>query len=160
MLFIEFDNVSRYYPMKSGNVTALDRISFGVQKGEFLALTGPSGCGKSTLLHILGGLDCPTQGQVYVNGENLYTRSARGLAEYRRNTVGIIYQFYNLVPELTAEENLCLPAVLDHRKADRKRVDEILKFLNMEDRRHHYPEQLSGGQQQKTRMERVSGIRP
>lgn len=160
MHYIEFHEVTKIYPTGGGDRAALDGISFAMEKGEFLALTGPSGCGKSTLLHILGGLDRPTAGKVYVDGIDLYAKNESGLADYRRNSAGIVYQFYNLVPELTAEENLSLPMLLNHRKVDKERIHEILEFLGMADRHHHYPDQLSGGQQQRIAIGRAMVNRP
>lgn len=160
MCFIEFKNVTKLYPMGDGNVKALADISFRAERGEFIAVTGPSGCGKSTMLHILGGLDRPTSGTVTVDHEALYEMSENGRAAFRRNQAGIVYQFYNLVPELTVEENIALPCILNRQRADPGRLGEILDFLGLQTKRTCFPEQLSGGQQQKTAIGRAMMNRP
>lgn len=155
MAYIEVNNVSKVYPGGPEPVRALAGISITIEKGEFIAVTGPSGCGKSTLLHTLGGLSEPTSGTILFRGEPLYPRSKSELAVFRRREVGIVYQFFNLVPELTAEENLILPALMDRKKPDREKVEEILGILEIADKRNFYPGQLSGGQQQKIAIGRA-----
>lgn len=152
---MEIVNLKKSFSIGKETVNVLRGISFTVKKGEFLGITGPSGCGKSTLLHILGGLGAPTSGEVRIDGESLYDKSPSELAQYRRGDVGIVYQFYNLVPELTAEENLILPALMNCEKVDRVYVDKILNLLDMRDRRSFYPSELSGGQQQKIAIGRA-----
>lgn len=160
MCFIELKNVTKLYPMGDGNVKALVNISFRADRGEFVTVTGPSGCGKSTMLHILGGLDRPTSGTVSVDHEELYAMSENSRAAFRRNRAGIVYQFYNLVPELTVEENIALPCILNRQRADPGRLGEILDFLGLRTKRTCFPEQLSGGQQQKTAIGRAMMNRP
>lgn len=155
MHYIELNHVCKAFPDGSGTSEILSDLSFTVGKGEFLAVTGPSGSGKSTLLHMLGGLARPSSGDVWIDGEPLYERSRDALALYRRKKAGIVYQFYNLVPELTAEENLILPALMNHTPIDKMHVKEILELLGMYQKRHLYPGQLSGGQQQKIAVGRA-----
>lgn len=157
---IEIVNVSKVYPAGDEAVTALSDVSLTIKSGEFIAVTGPSGCGKSTLLHTIGGLDEPSSGNIYVCGKPLYQKSKSELALFRRTNIGIVYQFYNLVPELTAEENLVLPAILDRRKIEKKEIEGILDFLGMTEKRNFYPGQLSGGQQQKIAIGRALIKRP
>ena len=130
-------------------------MSFGVEKGQFLAIIGPSGSGKSTLLHILGGVDKPTSGNVYLNGEDVYSRSDTQLAIFRRREVGLIYQFYNLIPVLDVVENITLPVLMDGRKVNEERLQELLQTLGLEGREKHLPNQLSGGQQQRVSIGRA-----
>lgn len=153
--FIEVENVSQAYPHGNEMSAVLSDVSFSAGHGDFLAVTGPSGCGKSTLLYIIGGLCQPVSGEVFIDGEPLYGKGQAALALYRQKTVGIVYQFYNLVPELTAEENLMLPALMARERPDRARVEGILDFLGMRGKRHFYPDQLSGGQQQKIAIGRA-----
>lgn len=160
MYYIELKNVSKIYPAGNESVLALSDLSLKVKNGEFVAVTGPSGCGKSTLLHIVGGLSEPSSGKVYIHGKSLYEKSKSELALYRRKEAGIVYQFYNLVPELTAEENLILPALMDRKAIDEKQVNKILEILGMTDKRNYYPGQLSGGQQQKIAIGRALVNRP
>ena len=134
---------------------ALDGVSFSVQKGEFVAVMGASGSGKSTLLHLLGGVDRPTAGKVYVGGVDVYAQNEEELAVFRRRKVGLIYQFYNLIPVLTVEENIALPVLMDGRKVNKERMENLLKILKMEKRRTHLPGQLSGGQQQRVSIGRA-----
>lgn len=152
---MEIINLKKSFTVGNDSVDVLKGLSFQVDKGESLAIVGPSGCGKSTLLHILGGLGAPTSGRVQIDGASLYDRSPSELALYRRKEAGFVYQFYNLVPELTAEENLLLPSLMNHEKADRAYVDQILDLLGMQDRRFFYPSELSGGQQQKIAIGRA-----
>ena len=135
-------------------------MSFEVAEGEFIAIIGPSGSGKSTLLHTIAGLEKPTDGNVYLYGKNLYEMSKKELTILRRQKIGIIYQFYNLIPTLNVEENILLPIELDRKKVDKKRLDEIIRFLNLDNRRKHLPNELSGGQQQKVAIGRALMINP
>ena len=134
---------------------SLDNVSFSVQKGEFLAIIGPSGSGKSTLLHILGGVDVPTAGRVYIDGVDVYAQDQTNLAIFRRRQIGLVYQFFNLIPVLDVEENLTLPLLLDGRKVDRKHLETLLATLGLTGRLHHLPNQLSGGQQQRVSIGRA-----
>ena len=134
---------------------ALDDVSFYIQRGEFVAIIGPSGSGKSTLLHILGGVDRPTSGRVYLDGIDVYGQNEEQLAIFRRREVGLIYQFYNLIPVLNVVENMTLPVQMDGRKVGEERLQELLKLLNLEDRKNHLPNQLSGGQQQRVSIGRA-----
>ena len=136
-------------------VKAVDNISFSVEKGEYLAIIGASGSGKSTLLHLIGGVDRPTSGKVYIDGEDIYEMSDESLAIFRRRQIGLIYQFYNLLPVLTAEENITLPSDLDGQKIDKERVKEIIRMLGLEGREDHLPNQMSGGQQQRVAIGRA-----
>lgn len=155
MCYIVLDDISKRYPAGEETVPALSHISFTVNQGEFIAVTGPSGCGKSTLLHIMGGLSRPSSGSIFIEGSPLYEQSASRLALFRRREAGIVYQFYNLVPELTARENLLLPALMDGRKIPERQVDNIFEILGMQEKKHFYPHQLSGGQQQKIAVGRA-----
>ena len=136
-------------------VKAVDNISFSVEKGEYLAIIGASGSGKSTLLHLIGGVDRPTSGKVFIDGEDIYEMSDESLAIFRRRQIGLIYQFYNLLPVLTAEENITLPSDLDGQKIDKERVKEIIRMLGLEGREDHLPNQMSGGQQQRVAIGRA-----
>lgn len=160
MDYVTVENISKVYPVGQEAVIALSNVSFQILKGEFTAVTGPSGCGKSTLLHIIGGLNKPTYGNIFICGKSLYEKNKSQLALYRRRQAGIIYQFYNLVPELTAEENLILPALMDHKKVSEKKLNDILEFLGMTEKRNFYPRQLSGGQQQKIAIGRALVYHP
>lgn len=160
MCYLELENISKIYVSGNEPVAAVSGVTLSVEQGEFIAVTGPSGCGKSTLLHMIGGLSRPSGGSVYVEGISLYGQKAADLALYRRRKVGIVYQFYNLVPELTAGENLILPALMDRRRIKKAWVDRILEILGMEDKRDCYPDQLSGGQQQKIALGRALVTRP
>lgn len=155
MCYIALDNISKLYPMGDETVPAVAHVSFTIDQGEFITVTGPSGCGKSSLLHIMGGLSRPSSGSVFLQGRSLYEQSASRLALFRRREAGIVYQFYNLVPELTARENLILPALMDGRKIPEKQVNRVLEILGMPDKKHFYPHQLSGGQQQKIAVGRA-----
>ena len=145
----------RIYGHGSLAVRALDHVSFQVRRGEFIAIIGPSGSGKSTLMHILGGVDRPDQGQVIVEGTEITSLNETQLAVFRRRQVGLIYQFYNLIPVLNVEENMTLPVLMDGRKVNQKRFDELIEVLNMKDRIHHLPNELSGGQQQRVSIGRA-----
>lgn len=155
MEILKVENISKTYDTGGVPVQALDDISFSVEKGEFVAVIGASGSGKSTLLHILGGVDRPTEGRVFVNGEDIYEQDEEALAIFRRRQVGLIYQFYNLIPVLTVEENISLPVKLDGRRINRERLAELLKVLGLVKRRKHLPNQLSGGQQQRVSIGRA-----
>ena len=155
MEILRVENLSKKYGKGESEVIAVDNVSFSVEKGEFLAIVGSSGSGKSTLLHLLGGVDRPTSGKVYVDGKDIYSLSDDNLAIFRRRQVGIIYQFYNLIPILNVEENITLPCDLDGNKVDEKRLNELLKSLGLENRRKHLPNELSGGQQQRVSIGRA-----
>ena len=155
MYYIEVKNVSQIYSVGNEPVNALTNISFDIEKGEFIAVTGPSGCGKSTLLHMIGGLSKPSSGQILNCGVSLYEKRNSEISLFRRREVGIVYQFYNLVQELTARENLLLPALMDGKSVDQREVKKILTILGMENKANFYPGQLSGGQQQKIAIGRA-----
>lgn len=160
MCEIRLEQVSKIYQTGDEKTAALDDVSFAVCRGEFLAVTGPSGCGKSTLLHVIGGLLAPTKGRVLIDGASLYEKNASQLARHRRRQAGIVYQFYNLVPELTALENLTLQARMDGKRVDEAWVDEVLGILGMQEKQNAYPHELSGGQQQKIALGRALVSRP
>ena len=155
MKILNVENLVKTYGNGENIVHAVDNVSFSVEKGEFVAIVGASGSGKSTLMHMIGGVDIPASGYIFVDGQEITGMSADKLAIFRRRQIGVVYQFYNLIPILTVEENITLPIDLDGRKTDKKRLDELLKTLGIEDKRHSLPNQLSGGQQQ-----RVSIARP
>lgn len=155
MEILRAENLTKKYGKGESEVIAVDNVSFSVEKGEFLAIVGSSGSGKSTLLHLLGGVDRPTSGKVYVDGKDIYSLNDDNLAIFRRRQVGIIYQFYNLIPILNVEENITLPCDLDGNKVDEKRLNELLKSLGLENRRKHLPNELSGGQQQRVSIGRA-----
>ena len=155
MEILKVENLCKTYGTKKNRTDALKGISFSAEKGEFLAITGQSGSGKSTLLHLIGGVDLPTSGHIYVDGKEVFSRSAEQMAIFRRRQVGLVYQFYNLIPVLTAEENILLPLKLDGRKINRKRADELIAALGLADRKSHLPMQLSGGQQQRVSIGRA-----
>ena len=154
MEILRVENLSKIYGKGETAVKAIDDISFSVEKGEFVAIIGPSGSGKSTMLHILGGVDRPTKGKVYINDTDIYSLNNNDLAIFRRRNVGLIYQFYNLIPILNVEENISLPVLLDGKKVDEQRLNEIVKNLGLENRIKHLPNQLSGGQQQRVAIGR------
>ncbi|MGI6114013.1 MAG: ABC transporter ATP-binding protein [Mahellales bacterium] len=160
MEILKVENLSKIYGKGATQVKALDDVSFGVNKGEFIAIVGPSGSGKSTLLHILGGVDRPTVGRVFVDDTDIYKLNDTKLAIFRRRQVGLIYQFYNLIPILNVEENITLPLLLDGRKMEKEYLDEILTILDLKDRLHHLPNELSGGQQQRVSIGRALINRP
>ncbi len=155
MKILEVTNLCKTYGKGDTMVKALDNVSFSVEKGEFLAIIGPSGSGKSTLLHILGGVDVPTSGSVVINQTDISNLDETALAIFRRRQIGLIYQFYNLIPILTVQENLTLPLLLDGRKPDKKQIDTLVKRLGLENRLDHLPNQLSGGQQQRVSIGRT-----
>lgn len=160
MEILRVENLSKVYGKGTTQVTALDNISFKVEKGEFVAIVGASGSGKSTLLHLIGGVDRPTSGKVFIDGKDIYKFSDDELAIFRRRQVGIIYQFYNLIPILNIEENITLPLNLDNRDVDKKRLDKLINLLGLNNRRTHLPNQLSGGQQQRTAIGRAMITNP
>ena len=155
MEILRIENVTKTYGEKDTAVHALDRVSFSVEEGEFVAVTGPSGSGKSTLLHILGGVDKPDSGTVQVKGTDIFRLNETNQAIFRRRQIGLIYQFYNLIPILTVEENILLPLLLDGKKPNPKRLAQILSILGLEDRKEHLSSQLSGGQQQRVSVGRA-----
>lgn len=155
MKILEVTNLCKTYGKGDTMVKALDNVSFSVEKGEFLAIIGPSGSGKSTLLHILGGVDVPTSGSVVINQTDISNLDETALAIFRRRQIGLIYQFYNLIPILTVQENLTLPLLLDGRKPDKKQIVTLVKRLGLENRLDHLPNQLSGGQQQRVSIGRA-----
>ncbi|AUS97025.1 peptide ABC transporter ATP-binding protein [Clostridium thermosuccinogenes] len=155
MTILQVKNLTKIYGKGDTAVTALNNVSFSVEKGEFVAVIGPSGSGKSTLLHILGGVDTPTSGKVYIDGTDIYSLDSSRLAIFRRRQIGLIYQFYNLIPVLNVEENITLPLLLDGRKEDKNRLQELLTTLGLKERAHHLPNQLSGGQQQRASIGRA-----
>lgn len=155
MEILKVENLSKVYGKGDNQVKALDNVSFGVEKGQFVAIIGPSGSGKSTLLHILGGVDVPTGGKVYMDGQDVYAQNEEQLAVFRRRQVGLIYQFYNLIPVLDVTENITLPVLLDGRKVNKERLEELLDILKLKGREKHLPNQLSGGQQQRVSIGRA-----
>lgn len=155
MEILRVENLTKIYGKGSTKVVALDDVSFSVEKGEFVAIVGASGSGKSTLLHLIGGVDRPTSGKVYIDGKDIFTFDDDKLAIFRRRQVGLIYQFYNLIPILNVEENITLPLNLDNRKVESKKLNEFIKLLGLESRRTHLPNELSGGQQQRTSIGRA-----
>lgn len=155
MEILKIEHLSKIYGTGESAVKALDDISFSVQKGEFVAIIGPSGSGKSTLLHLLGGVDRPTSGKVFVENTDIYALDETRLAIFRRRQIGLIYQFFNLIPTLTVKENLTLPLLLDNQQEDKKQFDGLVKTLNLEHRLNHLPNQLSGGQQQRVSIGRA-----
>lgn len=155
MEILRVEHLSKIYGKGGAQVIALNDVSFSVQKGEFVAIVGASGSGKSTLLHMIGGVDRPTSGKVYIDGKDICSYNDDKLAIFRRRDVGLIYQFYNLIPILNVEENITLPIKLDNREVDKKRLDELLRLLGLEKRRKHLPNELSGGQQQRTSIGRA-----
>ena len=155
MEILRVENLIKTYGKGENQVQALAGVSFSVEKGEFLAIIGPSGSGKSTLLHILGGVDQPTSGKVWMNGQDVYAQNEEQLAIFRRRQVGLIYQFYNLIPVLDVTENMTLPVLMDGRKVNEKRLAELLQILGLKGREKHLPNQLSGGQQQRVSIGRA-----
>ena len=155
MEILKVEHLSKIYGQGENEVRALDDVSFSVEKGQFVAIIGPSGSGKSTLLHILGGVDRPTSGKVYLEGQDVFAQNEEQLAIFRRRQVGLIYQFYNLIPVLDVTENITLPVLLDGRKVNSDRLSSLLETLNLTERARHLPSQLSGGQQQRVSIGRA-----
>lgn len=155
MEILKVENLTKVYGKGENEVRALNGVSFSVEKGDFVAIIGPSGSGKSALLHTLGGVDRPTGGKVLVNGQDVYSRSDEQIAVFRRREVGLIYQFYNLIPVLNVEENMSLPVLLDGRNVNRDRLRELIRELDLVGREKHLPNQLSGGQQQRVSIGRA-----
>lgn len=155
MEILRIEKLCKVYGKDESRVDALQNLSLSVQKGEFVAIVGQSGSGKSTLLHLIGGVDRPSSGEIYVDGKSVYTKNQEELAIFRRRQVGLIYQFYNLIPVLNVVENMVLPLKLDRQKVNEERLEDLLKVLGLEDRRNHLPRQLSGGQQQRVSIGRA-----
>ncbi|MBU4439324.1 MAG: ABC transporter ATP-binding protein [Acetobacterium sp.] len=155
MEFLKIENLCKVYGKDENQVTALDHVSLTIEKGEFTAIIGSSGSGKSTLLHIIGGVDVPTSGKVFLDGQDVYAQSNEKLAIFRRRQVGLIYQFHNLIPTLNVVENITLPILMDKRKVNDERLDDLLELLGLNDRQTHLPNQLSGGQQQRVSIGRA-----
>lgn len=155
MEILRIEKLCKIYGKDESRVDALQNLSLSVQKGEFVAIVGQSGSGKSTLLHLIGGVDRPSSGEIYVDGKSLYTKNQEELAIFRRRQVGLIYQFYNLIPVLNVVENMVLPLKLDGQKVNEERLEDLLEVLGLEDRRNHLPRQLSGGQQQRVSIGRA-----
>lgn len=155
MDILRIENLSKIYGEAENQVKALDNVSFSVPKGQFVAIIGPSGSGKSTLLHILGGVDRPTSGKVYLDGQDVYAQNEDQLAIFRRRQVGLIYQFYNLIPVLNVTENITLPVLMDGKKVDKAYLDELIGLLSLKGREKHLPNELSGGQQQRVSIGRA-----
>lgn len=160
MEILRVENLTKSYGKNETKVDAIKNVSLSIEKGEFIAITGPSGSGKSTLLHLLGGVDRPTSGKVYINDVDIYNLKIKDLAIFRRRNIGLIYQFYNLIPVLTVKENILLPAELDNRDIDKEYLNDLMKTLGLNDREKHLPNQLSGGQQQRTSIGRALINRP
>ncbi len=160
MEILKVKNLCKNYGKGNTLVKALDNISFSVEKGEFVAIVGASGSGKSTLLHLLGGVDHPTSGEIIIDGENIYKLNENNLAIFRRRQVGLIYQFYNLIPILNVEENITLPILLDGRTPDKAYLKELIDILGLKNRINHLPNELSGGQQQRVSIGRALMNRP
>ena len=155
MEFLKVDNLCKVYGRGENQVTALDHVSLTIEKGEFAAIIGSSGSGKSTLLHAIAGVDVPTGGKGYLNGQDVYAQSNDKLAIFRRRQVGLIYQFHNLIPTLNVVENITLPILMDRRRVNKERLNELLDLLGLQERRTHLPNQLSGGQQQRVAIGRA-----
>lgn len=160
MEILKVENLTKSYGKGEAKVDAIKNINLSINKGEFVAIVGPSGSGKSTLLHLLGGVDKPTSGKVYINDVDIYNLKEKDLSIFRRRNVGLIYQFYNLIPVLTVKENILLPAELDNRKIDKEYLEDLLKTLDLKERENHLPSELSGGQQQRTSIGRALINRP
>ncbi len=155
MEILRVENLKKVYGKGENQVNAVDNISFSVEKGEFIAIIGASGSGKSTLLHLIGGVDRPTSGKVFIDGKDIYSLNDDNLAIFRRRQIGLIYQFYNLIPVLNVSENITLPTKLDGREVNEKRLNDLLKTLGLEKRKYNLPNQLSGGQQQRVSIGRA-----
>ena len=160
-VILEVKNLKKYFKVGNKDILkAVDNVSFTVNKGEFVAIVGASGSGKSTLLHLIGGVDRPTSGKVYIDGKDIYSLNNDNLAIFRRRQIGLIYQFYNLIPILNVEENITLPCDLDGTTVDKQRLQDLLKTLGLENRKTHLPNQLSGGQQQRVCIARTIAMKP
>ena len=155
MDFLRVENVCKLYGKGENAVAALDHISLSIEKNEFTAIIGSSGSGKSTLLHAIAGVDVPTSGKIFLNGQDVYAQDQEKLAIFRRRQVGLIYQFHNLIPTLNVVENITLPVLMDRRNVNQQRLEELLELLGLQDRRDHLPNQLSGGQQQRVAIGRA-----
>ena len=160
MEILRVENLTKTYGKGESKVVAINNVSFSVQKGEFVAIVGASGSGKSTLLHLIGGVDRPTSGKVFIDGKDIYQMDDDSLAIFRRRQIGLIYQFYNLIPILNVEENITLPCDLDNQKVEKQRLNTLLQSLGLENRRTHLPNELSGGQQQRTSIGRAMITNP
>lgn len=160
MSLIKVKNLSKVYGSGEAEVTALKNINLNIEQGEFVAIVGPSGSGKSTLLHLLGGVDKPSSGEVIIKGESIYKLKEKELAILRRRKLGFVFQFFNLIPVLTAEENIEMPVLLDNGKIDKNYMNDLLKLLGLEERRNHHPSELSGGQQQRVSIGRALANKP
>ena len=160
MDLLNVENLSKIYGKGDTSVYALKEVSFSVPKGEFVAVVGESGSGKSTLLNMIGALDTPTSGKVYIDGKDIFSMKERNLTIFRRRNIGFIFQSFNLIPELTVEQNIIFPVLLDYQKTNRAYLEELLTVLNLKERRHHLPSQLSGGQQQRVAIGRALITRP
>ncbi len=160
MEILKAEELSKTYGRGETKVEALKKVSFSVSKGEFISIVGPSGSGKSTLLNLLGALDTPTSGKVFLNGRDVFTMQEKELAVLRRRNIGFIFQAYNLVPELNIEENIVLPLLLDYKKPEQHYIDELLDMLGLTERKYHLPNQLSGGQQQRVAIGRALASKP
>ena len=155
MEILRVENLNKSYGKGEAKVEALKNVNLSINKGEFVVIVGPSGSGKSTLLHLIGGVDKPTSGKVFINDVDIYNLKEKDLSIFRRRNVGLIYQFYNLIPVLSAKENILLPAELDNRKIDKEYLDDLLNTLGLKERENHLPNELSGGQQQRTSIGRA-----
>ena len=160
MEILRVENLNKSYGKGEAKVEALKNVNLSINKGEFVVIVGPSGSGKSTLLHLIGGVDKPTSGKVFINDVDIYNLKEKDLSIFRRRNVGLIYQFYNLIPVLSAKENILLPAELDNRKIDKEYLDDLLNTLGLKERKNHLPNELSGGQQQRTSIGRALINRP
>ena len=160
MALIEVKNLSKIYGSGEAEIKALKNINLNIEQGEFVAIVGPSGSGKSTLLHLLGGVDKPSSGEVIIKGESIYKLKEKELSILRRRKLGFVFQFFNLIPVLTAEENIEMPVLLDNGKIDKNYMNELLKLLGLEERRNHHPSELSGGQQQRVSIGRALANKP
>ena len=155
MEILHTENLSKEYGCGSNKVTALNHVTFSIEEGEFVTILGPSGSGKSTLLHLLGGVDKPTDGKVYINGQSIYDMKEKELTIFRRREIGQIYQFYNLIPVLNVEENISLPVLLDNQIVDKEYLKQLVQILGLNERINHLPNELSGGQQQRVAIGRA-----
>lgn len=160
MTLIEVKNLNKIYGSGEAEVKALKNINLNIEQGEFVAIVGQSGSGKSTLLHLIGGVDIPSSGEVIIDGKNIYKLKEKELSILRRRKLGVIFQFFNLIPVLTAQENIEMPVLLDNEKIDKKYMNELLRILGLEERKNNYPSQLSGGQQQRVSIGRVLANKP